>query len=68
MGIQGMEIMKVPKQWWKLYSGKEFISFLGFRPCVRDIIKMDELHTIYQIIAIDENHVAYGKLLKKEAY
>ncbi len=64
MGILGMGIMKVPNHLWKLYSGKEFISFLGFRPCVRDIIKMDELHAVYQIESIDNRHTkAQGRLI-----
>ena len=62
-----MEILKLPEQWWKLYCGKEFISFLGFCPSVKGIIKIDELHATYQIDALDiDQSAAYGKLIKKK--
>lgn len=51
------------KSWWKLYCNDEFITFLGFKPKIEEIVNLDELHTIYQIIAINENHRAEGKLL-----
>lgn len=54
------------KSWWRLYCGNEFITFLGFKPQVKEVVKLDELHEIYQVTKVNENHIAYGQLMKNK--
>lgn len=46
--------------WWKLYCGSEFISYLGYRPEINDLIRINELHECY-LIKKTENYIAYGE-------
>jgi hypothetical protein len=57
-------IVNEKRKWWKLYCKDEFISYLGYRPTVQNVVNIDELHQCYCITEIEESkHIALATLI-----